>query len=73
MDGPQKVEGPLCFPLQGGPYIFLIVGPTSSFGILASGRNLEAVVDVRFGSKADMCAAKRYVRFTPESGHVRCS
>jgi hypothetical protein len=29
--------------------------------------------DVRFGSKADMCAAKRDVRFTPdsdrESGH----
>jgi hypothetical protein len=29
--------------------------------------------DVRFGSKADMCAAKGHVRFTPESGHVRCS
>jgi hypothetical protein len=30
--------------------------------------------DVRFGSKADMCSAKRHVRFTPnsdrESGHV---
>src|SRR5262249_48777512 len=24
---------------------------------------------VRFGSKADICRAKRYVRFTPESGH----
>ena len=24
--------------------------------------------DVRFGSKADMCAAKGHVRFTPESG-----
>ena len=24
---------------------------------------------VRFGSKADMCSAKRHVRFTPESGH----
>jgi hypothetical protein len=23
--------------------------------------------DVRFGSKADMCGAKRYVRFTPNS------
>jgi hypothetical protein len=23
--------------------------------------------DVRFGSKADMCGAKRYVRFAPES------
>src|SRR5262249_12425827 len=28
--------------------------------------------DVRFGSKADICAAKGHVRFTPESGHVRC-
>jgi hypothetical protein len=36
--------------------------------------------DVRFGSEADMCAAKRHVRFTPNSdrksrhaanGHVR--
>ena len=25
--------------------------------------------DVRFGSKADMCSAKRHVRFTPKSGH----
>src|SRR5262249_38534028 len=28
---------------------------------------------VRFGSKADIRAAKSHVRFTPESGHVRCS
>ena len=27
--------------------------------------------DVRFGSKADMCSAKRHVRFTPESRHRR--
>jgi hypothetical protein len=26
---------------------------------------------VRFGSKADICAAKSHVRFTPESGHFR--
>ena len=26
-------------------------------------------VDVRFGSKADMCGAKRHVRFTPKSRH----
>jgi hypothetical protein len=25
--------------------------------------------DVRFGSKADRCSAKRHVRFAPESGH----
>jgi hypothetical protein len=27
------------------------------------------VSDVRFGSQADMCSAKRHVRFTPNSGH----
>ena len=29
--------------------------------------------NVRFGSKADICSAKRHVRFTPKSGHVRCN
>ena len=29
--------------------------------------------NVRFGSKADMYDAKRHVRFTPKSGHVRCT
>ena len=28
---------------------------------------------VRFGSKADICSAKRHVRFTPKSGQVRCN
>jgi hypothetical protein len=28
---------------------------------------------VRFGSLADICSAKAHVRFTPESGHVRCN
>ena len=28
--------------------------------------------NVRFGSKADMCNAHRHVRFTPNSGHMRC-
>ena len=28
---------------------------------------------VRFESKADICNAKRHVRFTPESRHVRCN
>ena len=31
-----------------------------------------AISNVRFGSKADICAAKSHVRFTPKSGHVRC-
>jgi hypothetical protein len=26
-------------------------------------------VDVRFGSKPDMCSAKPHVRFTPKSEH----
>jgi hypothetical protein len=29
--------------------------------------------NVRFGSEADICSAIRHVRFTPESGHVRCT
>jgi hypothetical protein len=29
------------------------------------------LLHVRSGSKADMCAAKGHVCFTPESGHVR--
>jgi hypothetical protein len=28
---------------------------------------------VRFGSKADSCSALTHVRFSPESGHVRCN
>ena len=28
---------------------------------------------VRFGSLADICTAKRHVRFSPNSGHVRCT
>src|SRR5262245_29912706 len=30
-------------------------------------RSLETRLDVRFGSQADMCVAKRNVRFTPNS------
>ncbi|MGA7739315.1 MAG: hypothetical protein WCB22_28340, partial [Pseudolabrys sp.] len=36
-------------------------------------RSLFEECDVRFGSKADIRSAKRHVRFTPESGHVRCN
>ena len=35
------------------------------------GFSAECERDVRFGSKADICSAKRYVRFTPESGHLQ--
>jgi len=33
----------------------------------------ENMHHVRFGSKADICAAIGHVRFTPQSGHVRCT
>src|SRR5262249_8539411 len=36
-------------------------------------KRCSELADVRFGSKADICAAKSHVRFTPESGHVRCT
>src|SRR5262245_36382470 len=32
------------------------------------GRGMSAL-----GQKADICSAKRHVRFTPESGHVHCT
>jgi len=31
-----------------------------------------ATNDVRFGPKVDMCSAKRHVRFAPERRHVQC-
>ena len=37
--------------------------------VRASYARISCVKDVRFGSKADMCSAKRHFRFTPESGH----
>ena len=40
---------------------------------MADSGNRPLGFHVRFGSKADMCAAKCRVRFTPESGHVRCN
>jgi hypothetical protein len=39
--------------------------------MLEGGKPKQA--DVCFGSKADMSRRNRHVRFTPESGHVRCS
>src|SRR5262245_50902033 len=48
----------------------LIPPPKSVEDIVAvQVRLVKALCNVRFGSKADMCAAKRRVRFTPESGH----
>ena len=36
---------------------------------MAKTSSLEGAVDVRFGSKADMCGAKRHVCFTPNSAY----
>ncbi|MGB8048532.1 MAG: hypothetical protein WCF53_11630, partial [Pseudolabrys sp.] len=38
-----------------------------------AGRSDQANPNVRFGSKVDICGAKRHVRFTPESGHSTLS
>ena len=38
------------------------------------GRARSSAIDfVRFGSKADICAAKSHHRFTPKNGHVQCN
>ena len=42
---------------------------TSKTGYRGTQRFDTASADVRFGSTADACSAKRHVRFTPESGH----
>jgi hypothetical protein len=41
--------------------------------IQASAASLKAAAYVRFGSLADVRTAKSNVRFTLESGHVRCT
>src|SRR5262245_39694775 len=44
------------------------IGRLSSF---FTGKPVVAM-NVRFGSKADICFAIGHVRLTPESGHVQC-
>jgi hypothetical protein len=39
----------------------------SDSGLMSLGLN------VLFGSEVDICAAIGHVRFTPESGHMRCN
>jgi hypothetical protein len=41
------------------------------FGHTHSDTATAPAFNVAFGSKADICSAKRHVRFTPESGHVQ--
>src|SRR5262249_35817051 len=46
----------------------------SGQGIVSAQNNTgNGATHVRFGSKADICTAAAHVRFTPESGHVRCN
>ena len=55
----------------------LIAAPEAWTAIVATVTCIPEGVDVRFGSKPDMCAARRHVRFTPnsdrESGHYSVS
>ena len=43
------------------------------YGVAVSGGLATLSHLVRFGSQADICNTNRHVRFTPESGHVRCT
>jgi len=53
---------------MGSPLYRLGVGTaTLTSPITMGGGPLRRRSDVRFGSKADMCSAKRHVRFTPNS------
>ena len=47
--------------------------PISKSAYVRRDGSVYPVDDVRFGSQADICSAKRHVRFTPESGHVQCT
>src|SRR5262245_12901432 len=64
-------------------YSAAVLWPRSTISILDMKRMLSKMdrsptledqnSNVRFGSKADICDAKGYVRFTPESRHVQCT
>ncbi|MGB8447795.1 MAG: hypothetical protein WCE32_25815, partial [Pseudolabrys sp.] len=43
--------------------------PTEAFCLSNVRSNRFVRTNVRFGSKADTCSAKRHVRFTPKSRH----
>src|SRR5215831_21427913 len=52
----------------------LINAPEAHKSIVASQTcDAKDPIHVCFGSKADICGAKEHVRFTPKSGHVRCT
>src|SRR5262249_39000378 len=52
----------------------LIPPPKSAKDMVAvQVRLVKAPGNVRYGSKADICSAKRHVRSTPKSGHMHCT
>jgi hypothetical protein len=59
----MKSRRRIALPGVGGS---IVAGKTRSLEVVGS----EAC-NVRFGSKADISACPRHVRFTPESGHYR--
>jgi hypothetical protein len=69
---------PLALPLRwlSANAASLHVAPCGGFTTMPNPRQILAFApwqDARFGSKADMCTAKAYVRFAPKSGHVQCT
>ena len=49
---------------------FLAMGAAEVIAVFSAHTTINLPpADARFGSKADICAAKRHVRFTPKSGH----
>ena len=55
-----------------------IAPPEAQEGIVSTQSSIpkgagHETANVRFGSKADICSAKRHVRFAPNSGRVQCT
>jgi hypothetical protein len=52
---------------------FELLATISALILIKRCQGEQRLVNVRFGSKADICSAKSHVRFTPKSGLMRCS
>ena len=63
------------WPKDSRPYQARNTGIKTRAGVSFTRRlwETEGIIDVRFGSKADMYNAKGHVRFTPNNGHWRCT
>jgi hypothetical protein len=60
--------------LAGDHFTFLGRSPSVTRRLPENGGGAEKKpMNIRFGSKADIRTAKGHVRFTPKSGHVRCT